>query len=254
MGRHEDRGTATLDDPFLLPGAAELIADGRCVLFDFDGPLCRLFPDDSSAPLADALRRIVARSGALDLLPPGAMVSIDPHAVLRAVDLARPGSDLVAELEACLVEGERAAARTAPPTPGADRLVRRLWKAGAKIAVTTNNAPEAVSTYLRRAGLYDCFAGPGRPGGPHHVYGRTDDPRLLKPHPDCLHRALSGLRAKARDALMFGDTATDLAAAHAAGVAFVGYARDEDEAKVLWEAGADLVLSRFDHLADMIAL
>ena len=33
-----------------------LLAGARCVLFDFDGPICRLFPDGSSKPVADQLR------------------------------------------------------------------------------------------------------------------------------------------------------------------------------------------------------
>ncbi|MFE9021944.1 HAD family hydrolase [Streptomyces sp. NPDC007808] len=235
---------SVLDDEDLLLGAAKQIVNGRCVLFDFDGPLCRLFPGRSSGPLADTLRGIVAEHGASGLLPPAALVSIDPQDVLRAVDLARPGSELVAALEARLVEGEIEAALSAPPTRGASPLVRRLAKEGVRIAVTTNNSPEAVDTYLRRMRLRRCFAG--------HLYGRTDNPRRLKPHPDCLDRALHALGADTQDALMFGDTVTDLAAAEAAGVQFVGYARDADEAKELWEAGAPVVLSRFDHFSAMI--
>lgn len=233
-----------LDDEDLLLGAAKQIVNRRCVLFDFDGPLCRLFPDGSSERLADALRGIVAKQGAMDLLPPATLVSIDPQDVLRAVDLASPGSELVSALEARLVEGEREAALSAPPTRGASTLVRRLVKEGVRIAVTTNNSPDAVDVYLRRMRLRRCFAG--------HLYGRTGNPKRLKPHPDCLFRALHALGADAGDALMFGDTVTDLAAAEAAGVEFVGYARDSDEAKELREAGAPVVLSRFDHFAAMI--
>ncbi|MGW6544555.1 HAD family hydrolase [Streptomyces massasporeus] len=241
---HATTQVRRLDDEDLLLDAAKQIVNGRCVLFDFDGPLCRLFPDRSSKPLADALRGIVAEQDALDLLSPATLVSIDPQDVLRAVDLALPGSDLVAALEARLVEGEREAAQSAPPTRGASALVRRLAKEGVRIAITTNNSPGAVDMYLRRMRLRRCFA--------DHLYGRTDNPRRLKPHPDCLDRALRVLGADAGDALMFGDTVTDLAAAEKAGVKFVGYARDADEAKELWEAGAPVVLSRFDHFSTMI--
>ncbi|WP_164904897.1 HAD family hydrolase [Streptomyces cyaneus] len=239
-----------------LRAAAERIVRGRCVLFDFDGPLCRLFPGTSSAPLADELRKIVARRGALALLPPAALASIDPQVVLRAVDSARPGDALVAELDARLVQGEKDAARIAPPTEGADDLVRRLAKEGVRIAVTTNNSPDAVAVYLRRRGLDEHFAG--------RIHGRTGDPRRLKPHPDCLHRALDALGADAADALMFGDTTTDLAAARAAGVAFVGFAPDQDqegregqdpgvrEAEALREAGVAVIRHRFDDFLAMI--
>ncbi|MFE5890800.1 HAD family hydrolase [Streptomyces sp. NPDC002285] len=248
--RTELRGTVPLDESDLLRDAAERIVSGRCVLFDFDGPLCRLFPGTSSAPLADDLRKIVARRGALALLPPAALTSIDPQVVLRAVDVVRPGDDLVAELDACLVQGEKHAARTAPPTEGADDLVRRLAKEGVRIAVTTNNSPEAVAVYLRRTGLDEYFEG--------RIHGRTEDPKRLKPHPDCLHRALVAFGVDAGDALMFGDTVTDLAAARAAGVTFVGFAPDggdgagEREAKALRAAGVPVVRHRFDDFSAMI--
>ncbi|MEU1251728.1 HAD family hydrolase [Streptomyces chartreusis] len=245
---------AGFDDDRSLRDAAERIVSGRCVLFDFDGPLCLLFPGRSSAPLADDLRRIVARRGASVLLSPAALATIDPQVVLRAVDMARPGDELVAELNARLIEGEVDAAQEAPASEGVDDLVRRLAKEGVRIAVTTNNSSRAVAAYLRRMGLEEHFAG--------HIYGRTGDPRRLKPHPDCLHRALTALDADPADALMIGDTTTDLAAARAAGVMFVAYAPDEvedagtgareREVMALREAGAPVVRHRFDDFSAMI--
>ncbi|MFD3929896.1 HAD family hydrolase [Streptomyces sp. NPDC058614] len=244
MTEYEQAGHRRLDDPGRMREAVQRAVSGRCVLFDFDGPLCRLFPDDSSAPLARDLRRIVARRDAGELLTPEARASIDPQVVLRTVDQARPGGELVAELERRLVEGEEAAATIAPPTPGAGLLVRRLAEAGVRLAVATNNSPAAVATYLRRVSLHEYFEG--------HIHGRTDDPKRLKPDPDSLCRALVDLEAEADDALMIGDTITDLDAAREAKVAFVGYARDEEEAGPLWDAGAQLVVSRLGLMSAMI--
>ncbi|MER5666299.1 HAD family hydrolase [Streptomyces mirabilis] len=242
----EQAGHRRLDDPGMMREAARKVASGRCVLFDFDGPLCRLFPDDSSKSLARDLRRIVARHGAEELLTPKARESIDPQVVLRTVDQSRPGGELVAELERRLVEGEVAAAAIAPPTAGADVLVGRMVEAGVRLAIATNNSPEAVDVYLRRMSLQEHFEG--------HVHGRTGDPKRLKPDPDSLHRALHGLHAEAEDALMIGDTTTDLDAASEAKVSFVGYARDGREAGPLWDSGAQLVVSRLALLSDMILL
>ncbi|MFI6491439.1 HAD-IA family hydrolase [Streptomyces sp. NPDC050564] len=235
-----------LNDPRALREIAQHVTTGRCVLFDFDGPLCRLFPDEASAPLARELRRIVALRGAGELLTAEARASVDPQVVLRAVDRARPAGDLVAELEERLAEGEAAAAAIAPSTPGADLLVCRLAKAGIRMGVATNNSPEAVAVYLRRVHLHEYFEG--------HIHGRTDDPRRLKPDPDSLQRALRSLEAEAYDALMIGDMPTDLEAAREAKVPFVGYARDEKEAGPLWDAGAQLVVSRPELLSAMIPL
>jgi phosphoglycolate phosphatase-like HAD superfamily hydrolase len=228
------------------------LESSQCVLFDFDGPLCRLFPGDSSEPLAEELRRLVRLRGAGELLTRRVSETIDPQVVLRAADEALPGGKLVAELEQRLAEMEAAAAAIVPLAQhGADVLVPALVKAGVGVAVATNNSPLAVAVHLRRMALYEYF-------DPHaddpHIYGRIGDPKRLKPDPDCLKRALRGLKAEAEDAVMIGDTTTDLDAAREARVAFVGYARDADEAGPLWAAGAQLVISDFALLAAMIPM
>ncbi|MEU6122691.1 HAD-IA family hydrolase [Streptomyces sp. NPDC047123] len=220
----------------LAPFADLLTGASRgCVLFDFDGPVCRLFPDGSSRQVADALRDLLRARGVQGVLTPEEERSIDPHDVLRAMDRAFSGSDLVGDLETLLTSGEVAATYTAPPTPGAHRLIRELRSRGVRIAVVTNNSPRAVAAYLHLHGLTDAF-------GPH-VYGRTAKPGLLKPHPDSLNRALLALGAEPGDALMIGDKEADLLAARDAKVSFVGYAGDPAEAVSLRVAGAELVLS-----------
>ncbi|WP_336605820.1 HAD-IA family hydrolase [Streptomyces sp. BA2] len=216
----------------------------RCVLFDFDGPICRLFPHGSSEGVAQNLRDLVSEHGLGGRLTEEVRKTIDPHDVLRAMDQDPLGKSLVAALEALLTEGEVAAANTALPTPGAGELILALKARGCRIAVVTNNSPKAVAAYLERERLLDAF-------GPH-VYGRTDQPSLLKPDPDSLSRALEALGSGADDALMIGDTATDLEAAEKAGVRFVGYARDERKAVPLRAAGAEVVITTLQPLIDLV--
>lgn len=215
----------------------------RCVLFDFDGPICRLFPDGSSERVAHDLRAHVRRREPQGALSLAVERSPDPHEVLRAMGHMFPGSELVAELEELLTEGELTAARTAPPTPGAHRLIRELRAGGVRIAVVTNNSPRAVAAYLHRHGLADAF-------GPH-LYGRTGNTLLLKPDPDSLQRALHGLYAEPADALMIGDTVSDLAAARDAKVSFVGYARNARKEAPLRAAGADIILPGIEPLLEL---
>ncbi|MFH8490844.1 HAD-IA family hydrolase [Streptomyces longisporoflavus] len=219
------------------------VAD-RCVLFDFDGPICRLFPHGSSEIVARDLRGVVSRHGLGDRLTVEVQRTIDPHDVLRAMDQDPFGRSLVPELEDRLTKGEVAAADTAPATPGSTRLIRALKARGCRIAVVTNNSPQAVAAYLKRESLLDAF-------GPH-IYGRTDRPSLLKPHPDSLDRALDALGAEPEDALMIGDTATDLEAAAKANVRFVGYGRDERKAAPLRAAGAEIVVTTLHPLVDLV--
>lgn len=222
----------------------DLITRVRFVLWDFDGPICRLFAGHKAQFVAGELVRRLEEAGMRHVLTPEERQFDDPYKVLRAVDRRHPGSDLVAEVEARLTREELRAASSAMPTAYADPLVRAWVARGVRLAVTTNNSASAAHEYLRTRGLEGCF-------GPH-IYGRTRDPNLLKPHPDSLRRALDALGADPSDALMVGDGPTDLLAAQRAGVAFIGYARDDRKEKLLREAEAEhIVLSLSEVLREL---
>ncbi|MEU6808956.1 HAD-IA family hydrolase [Streptomyces sp. NPDC046831] len=216
----------------------ELIEAARVVLWDFDGPICRLFAGHSAERVARDLVDWLEGQGLHGLLTASQRELLDPHVVLRAVDRRHPGSDLVAELEERLTQEELRAASSAMPTAWADPLIRTWTAVGARLAITTNNSPRVVRAYLDGRGLLSCFA--------PHVYGRTTDLRLLKPHPHCLDRALHTLGCAPPDALMIGDTPSDLQAATRAGVPFLGYAHNARKAKLLREAGATRVVDSLE--------
>jgi HAD superfamily hydrolase (TIGR01509 family) len=208
----------------------ELVEQARVVLWDFDGPICRLFAGYSAKRVANDLVEWLEVRGLRGLLTEDEQSMEDPHVVLRAVDRRHPASDLVLELEERLTNEELRAVPSALPTAFADPLIR-TWKAvGARLAIATNNSPEVVRTYLAGRDLLDCF----RP----HIYGRSRDLQYLKPHPHYLNRALTAMGAAPGDALFIGDTPTDWQAARQAGVPFLGYARNEHKAELLQVAGA----------------
>ncbi|WP_227025910.1 HAD family hydrolase [Streptomyces fodineus] len=218
----------------------DLIEGARVVLWDFDGPICRLFARHTAERVAAELVDWLAGRGLHNLLSDSERDSLDPHEVLRAVDLRHPGSDLVTELEERLTQEELRAAGSAYPTPYADPLIRTWTAVGARLAITTNNSPKVVRTYLNDRGLTACFA--------PHIYGRTTDLHLLKPDPHCLNRALNAMGSAPTAALMIGDSPSDLAAANVAGVPFLGYARNERKTKLLREAGAAWVVGSLEPL------
>lgn len=193
-----------------------LLAGAECLLLDFDGPICRLFGGYPPGEIAKTMRAYLAERGS-PVTDPALVNGTDPHAILRA-----PMSDgLAAGLELVLTEAEEVAARSAEPTPLAGRFITAAADGGRLLAITTNNAPVAVETYLKEQHLDGYFGG--------RIFGRnTMDPALMKPHPDCLLRAIDALGVQPRDCLMIGDSADDAAAAKAARVAFLGYARSAD--------------------------
>jgi HAD superfamily hydrolase (TIGR01509 family) len=223
------------------------------VLFDFDGPVCRLFPHNSSLPVAKELRGLVTGAGLESLLVTDEEKrGKDPHAVLLAVHRAmrdgrvrrRTVGDLVGTLEALLSRREVDAAAKAEPTKGAAELIRRLAGRGVRLAVVTNNSARAASAYLESSGLGECFA---------VVHGRTRDLDRMKPHPDIVHRALAslaGLGVGPERTVMIGDSPADVRAAHGAGVDFIGYGRDETKESKLRAAGATTVLNSYALLLD----
>ncbi|WP_435798603.1 HAD family hydrolase [Streptomyces prasinus] len=224
-----------LDDP---AGLKELISGARVVLWDFDGPVCRLFAGHSAQRVATDLVEWLEGRGLRGLLTESERESPDPYAVLRAVDRRHPGSDLPAELEARLTREELRAVSSAWPTAYADPLIRTWTAVGARSAIATDNSPRAVRDYLADRGLLGCFA--------PHVYGRTRQLGRLEPASHRVHRALNAMGAAPDSALMIGGTPAGLHAATAAGVPFLGHAREEERGRLLRAAGATTVLSSLE--------
>ncbi|MFG2472717.1 HAD family hydrolase [Streptomyces canus] len=209
------------------------------MLWDLDGPICRLFAGYPAHQIAGELVDKIDQLGMGGLLTEQERSSNDPQAALRGVHERHRGSDLVLELEEWLTRREVAAVGTAMPTPYADPLIRTWSSLGAEFAITTNNAAVAAAAYTETRGLADCFP---------HVYGRTPNLDLLKPNPHCLEEAIKAMGAVPSGTLMIGDAATDLEAARQAGVAFLGYARDEFKEGLLRDAGAEVVVGSLEQV------
>ena len=222
----------------------ELITGARVVLWDFDGPICRLFAGHTSERVATELVEWLEGRGLHGLLTEPERESLDPHNVLRAVDRRHPNSDLVDELEERLTQEEFRAASSAWPTAYADVVIRTWTALGARPAIATNNSPLVVREYLESRGLLSCFA--------PHVYGRTKELSHLKPHPHCLRQALNAMGAAPADALMIGDTPSDHEASVEAGVPFLGYARNDRKAKLLRESGATVLVDSLEPVLQLL--
>jgi len=197
-----------------------VLGPARCLLLDFDGPVCRLFAGHGADRVAAAMREWLARRG-IPITDPDLVRGRDPHRLLRAAKAAAVRPELARELEELAAEEEEVAALSAQPTPGADEFIRTVAESGRQLAITTNNAPGAVRAYLKQNDLDGYFG--------EYVFGRNpDDPDRMKPDPECLVRAIAGFGVHPRDCLMIGDSVADASAAEAARVVFLGYARSLD--------------------------
>lgn len=205
----------------------ELITPVRFVLWDLDGPICRLFAGHPAYQVARHLVELVEGRGLGGLLTSEERRTQDPQIVLRGVYMRRPESDLIIELEEWLTRQELLAVPTAYPTAHADPLIR-TWVSRARFAITTNNAALVAARYIESRGLTDCFP---------YIYGRTQQIDLMKPDPHYLLQALNAMGADPSVSLMIGDAPSDFEAAQKARVSFLGYARNEVKAQALLAAG-----------------
>ncbi|GAB3129010.1 HAD family hydrolase [Streptomyces calidiresistens] len=215
--------------------ALKILEDCRAVLWDFDGPICDVFAGLPAAGIAGHLRETVTReygTGEARRLHQGD----DPLEVVRRANLE--GLECAARVAGLLEEQEGRAIGDAAPTPGAHEVVEVFYAAGKRMAVTSNNAAGPISAYLRVHGLTGYFTA---------VIGR-ERVEVMKPDPHILLCALEQLGISVTDAVLIGDSTSDMQAARAAGTRAIGYANRPQKADHLEAAGADTIVTTMREL------
>lgn len=216
----------------------QLVHRTRDLLLDFDGPVCSIFAGMPAGTVARQLRsRLVAEGVAV----PAEVHSVsDPLEVFRAI--AAGGPDVGGRAQRELTELELAAATTAQPADGAAELITTARESGRNVTIVSNNSGQAVTAYLNAHGLARHVS---------RVIGRDDaDPAHMKPSPFQVRKALQLSGAAPTECVLIGDSESDVTAAHAAGVAVIGYANKPGKAERLSQAGANVIVTR---LADITA-
>ncbi len=203
----------------------------KAILFDLDGTLV-----DSAPDIAAAVNELLAARD----LPPLTVVQVKSmigNGVEKLVERAfttsgTPLSD--AELDDANREMapiyRRHTTKLTRLMPGAAEALAQLHVAGIRMGVATNKPQVATREILLHFGLLERLGA---------IVG-GDAVTRKKPAPDALFLALEQLEAEPRDALMVGDSITDVEAARAAGMPVVivrgGYTQQPVE-----QLGADLV-------------
>ena len=223
--RHFQQQTA-VGEPPEVPWLRQCFAQSRNILFSFDGILCRLFAGD----VRSVSGHLVQAASSLQL-DADAYGGADPVALLRSVvDSGSP--EQVRQLDSILTTYETAAARRAKPLPGAAQLLGALSRGPWRLAVVTDHATAAVQTFLTHLR-------PETGSTPElGVFGRPNNPRLMKPNPHAIFLATDRLGGDRSRTLLIGESLADALAARAAGVQFIGVAAHQSHARRLKEAGA----------------
>jgi phosphoglycolate phosphatase len=186
----------------------------RAILFDLDGTLL-----DTAADITSALNHALAdqRLGSFSEAQVREMIGRGvPTLIERALArLGTPGSvDLARLLERFDEHYDRLLDRgeyQARVYPGVAQGLSELFARGLRLAVVTNKRKQAAVSLLARLGLSEWI----------QVVVGGDSCAFRKPRPEPLLRACEALKVAPGQALMVGDSETDVLAARAAGMAIV---------------------------------
>ncbi len=209
-----------------MTDARSLLWSARAVLLDFDGPVTPLMPAPLNMQAADVARTALARHG----IDPAELRETSDHlAIIRWTGSHAP--DALPDVEEACIEAEVEAARTSQPTPGANELIAALHEVGVPVVIVTNNAADAARTYLDRFDLT---------GHVREIVGRPAcRPDLMKPNTHMVQEALRIGRVSAAEAVLLGDSVSDVEVAHASGALSLGYAKNPRRGRELADARAD---------------
>jgi phosphoglycolate phosphatase len=213
------------------------------IIFDLDGTLVDTAPD-----LVDTLNVILGREGlpsiayeeARALIGFGARRMIERGLAVAgrpqsAAALERMFEDFIAYYADHLADRSRA-------FPGLDQALDALAARGCRFAVCTNKLEWLSVRLLERLGLAGRFAA---------ICGQ-DTFGVQKPHPDALLGTLRKAGGSAHQAVMVGDSQTDIAAARAARIPVIAVDFGYTEIAVA-HLGADKIISHFSSLPAAIA-
>lgn len=126
---------------------------------------------------------------------------------------------------------------------GLDRTLAQLRAAGVALAIYSGSRGESFRP-LASSGHLDCF---------EPVITAVEVSRP-KPHPEGLWRCLQRLRCQPEEAIYVGDTAQDIAAAHAAGMRAVGVLTGAADSASLSAAGADRLVPSHRELPVLLGI
>jgi phosphoglycolate phosphatase len=212
------------------------------VVFDLDGTLIDSAPDVAAAlnrALAAEGRRPLSLSEVQQLVGEGAKPLIRRAWAATGPEL--PEADLPAALERYLGEYAARPSEHTVVYDGVIEVLDRLEAEGLTLAVCTNKPSIMTRLVLEALGWSGRFR--AVVGGDDTAYPKPDGRHVL----ETLERMGHGVEG----AVYVGDSATDVAAARAAGLPVVavrwGYARMEPEA-----LGADLLIDRFADLPEAL--
>jgi phosphoglycolate phosphatase len=213
------------------------------IVFDLDGTLIDTAPD-----LVDTLNVVFQREGwppvpyetARNQIGGGARTMIARGVAAEGVTVAPAKieqlfADFIAHYSEHIADRSR-------PFPGLTDALDNLGSRGCRLAVCTNKLERLSVLLLKQLKLADRFAA---------ICGQ-DTFGMQKPDPEVLRRTIAAAGGDLKDAIMIGDSATDIRTARAAGIPVIAVDFGYSDRPVS-EFDPDRVISHFAQLQSAVA-
>jgi len=215
----------------------------QTIVFDLDGTLIDTAPD-----LVDTLNVVFRREGwppvpyetARNTIGGGARMMIARGIAAEGIAVAPAKleqlfADFIAHYTEHLADRSR-------PFPGLTDALDELASGGCRFAVCTNKLERLSVLLLKQLKLADRFAA---------ICGQ-DTFGMQKPDPEVLRRTVAAAGGSLTQAIMIGDSATDIRTARAAGIPVIAVDFGYSDRPVS-ELGPDRIISHFAQLQSAIA-
>ncbi|MGH6912916.1 MAG: HAD-IA family hydrolase [Geminicoccales bacterium] len=129
-----------------------------------------------------------------------------------------------------------------PLFEGARETLQALDRRGHVLGIATGKSDRGLASVLEHHALAGLF-----------VSLQTADRHPSKPHPGMLEAAMRETGSEPHETWMVGDTSYDMLMAGAAGVRAIGVGWGYHPIATLEQAGADIIVDRFDRLLALVA-
>ena len=215
----------------------------KAVMIDLDGTLVHTAPEIAAAAnlmLADLDLPMLPYSQVEGYIGEGAIVLI--KRCLTGQKNVEPNNTLFEKAEALFFTHYAENAANSKPYDGVIDGLQALWNKGYRLACVTNKPEEFTLPLLQASGLADFF----------EIVVSGDTLHKKKPDPTQLHHICRKFDVPEFEAMLVGDSATDIAAAHAAGCYIVTVPYGYNQGRPLDVSQVDATINDLTELVEIL--
>ncbi len=212
-------------------------------MIDLDGTLVHTAPEIAAAAnlmLADLGRAPLPYSQVESYIGEGAIALIK-RCLTRQINV-EPDAELFGQAETLFFAHYANNAAESKPYDGVIDGLQALWNKGYRLACVTNKPEEFTLPLLKKAGLADFF----------EIVVSGDTLHKKKPDPIQLHHICAKFDVPEYEAMLVGDSATDIAAAQAAGCFIVTVPYGYNQGRPIDVSQVDATISDLTELTGIL--